>query len=415
MATYTYLQDGEKKQTSESFFRGENTNFHPTDVSLRQASAIPDYVMQGLTPDEKFVTKDTAIVAFGSCFATNISNYLDRGGYNVLNRGNNDAYVTRLGDGMVNTYAILQQFQWAWENKAPNVSVWHGKKAEDFAQSEDVRIETKALFDAADLFIITLGLSEVWYDEPSGEVFWRAVPKNAYDPERHKFRTSTHAETLANLYRIYDLVRKYRPQARILFTVSPIPLTATFRPISCLAADAVSKATIRSALDEFLSVHGQSDGVYYFPSYEAVKRLFRHQWGDDRRHVRRDVLDFNMMMFEHYYCAPGIPFEQLQVAYNHAFELDIRKGEQMRTRPVVAYQEQRAKRKQAKIEARIEERRIERDRIMESRKAERQRKHESKRTNWKLFTSLAVKAVVAILAVEGARGLSVSVVAAIGG
>jgi GSCFA family len=415
MATYTYEQDGEKKQTSASFFRGENTNFHPTDVSLRQPTAIPNYVMQGLAPEEKFVTKDTAIVAFGSCFATNISNYLDRGGYNVLNRGSNDAYVTKLGDGMVNTYAILQQFRWAWENKAPGVSVWHGKKAEDFAQSEDVRIETKALFDAADLFIITLGLSELWYDEPTGEVFWRAVPKNAYDPERHKFRTATHAETLANLHHIYALVRKHRPQARILFTVSPIPLTATFRQVSCLAADAVSKATIRSALDEFLSIHGQSDGVYYFPSYEAVKRLFCHQWGDDRRHVRRDVLDFNMMMFEHYYCTPGIPFEQLQEAYDHAWELDIRKAEQIRTRPVLAYQEQRAKRKQAKIEARVEERRKERETLIETRKAERQRQKELNRSKSKFFTSLALKAAIALLALEGARGLSVSLVTAVGG
>lgn len=415
MGTYSYEQDGEKKLTSTSFFRGENTNFHPTDASLRQPSAIPDYVIQGLAPDEKFVTKDTAIVAFGSCFASNISNYLNSRGYNVLNRGNNDAYVTKLGDGMVNTYAILQQFQWAWENKAPTVAVWHGKKAEDFAQSEDVRLETKALFDAADFFIITLGLSELWYDEPSGEVFWRAVPKSAYEPGRHKFRAATHAETLANLHHIYTLIRRHRPHARVLFSVSPIPLTATFRQISCLAADAVSKATIRSALDEFLSSHGQSDGVYYFPSYEAVKRLFHHQWGDDRRHVRRDILDFNMMMFEHYYCSPGIPFELLQEAYDHAWELDIQRGEQMRTRPVMAYQEHRARRKQAKIEARIEERRRERASTIETRKAERWRHKEMKRTKSKLITSFALKAALVLLAVEGARGLTMHLAAAVGG
>lgn len=371
MSTFAYEQDGEVRRTSRSFFRGENTNFHPTEASFKQADAIPEYVIKGCVPEDKIVTKQTAIVAFGSCFASNISNYLNDRGYNVLNRGDNDAYVTKLGDGMVNTYAILQQFRWAWENEAPKIAVWHGKKAEDYAQDEAVRLETKALFDAADFFIITLGLSELWYDEPTGEVFWRAIPQSEYQPERHKFRAATHAETLANLQKIYTLIRKHRPHAHILFTVSPIPLTATFRPVACTVADAVSKATIRSALDEFLASHGADHGVHYFPSYEAVKRIFRNQWGDDRRHVRRDVLDFNMKLFEHYYCSPGIPFEELEASYRHAWDLDLRKGEAMRNRPVRAYEEHRAKRKQAKIDARIEARRIEREQTIAARRSAR--------------------------------------------
>ncbi|SEK46624.1 GSCFA family protein [Xaviernesmea oryzae] len=309
--------------------------------------------MKGWIPSSRFVSKDTAIVAFGSCFASNISNYLHGRGYNVLNRGNNDAYVTKIGDGMVNTHAILQQFLWAWENVAPQASVWHGKKAEDFEQEEGVRLTTKALFDAADLFIITLGLSELWYDEPTGEVFWRAVPADAYDPQRHKFRTATHSETLHNLEKIYSLIKTHRPNAHILFSVSPIPLTATFRPISCLTADAVSKATIRSALDEFLQAHSDNKSLHYFPSYEAVKRIFHYQWGEDRRHVRRDVLDFNMKMFEHYYCDPGLEENELRAAYDHAWELDINRAENVRGRDRIFYEEKRAQTKKAKIDARI--------------------------------------------------------------
>lgn len=373
MATFAFEQDGEVRRTSLSFFRGENTNFHPTDTSFQRPTAIADYIIKGWAPAEKFVTKQTAIVAFGSCFASNISNYLHKRGYNVLNRGDNNAYVTKLGDGLVNTYAIRQQFEWAWENKAPEVAVWHGKQAEDYAQDEKVRLETKELFDTADFFIVTLGLSELWYDEPTGEVFWRAVPKDAFDPARHKFRAATHAETLANLHRIYELVRRYRPEAHILISISPIPLVATFRPVSCITADAVSKATIRSAVDEFLSVHGEADKVHYFPSFEVVKRIFRHQWTDDRRHVRADVLDFNMKLFEHFYCTPGIPFKDVQTAYDTSWELDLQRGEEARNRPAVSYEEQRAKRKQARIQARIEARQLEREKVIAARKAEREK------------------------------------------
>ena len=91
---------------------------------------------------------------------------------------------------MVNTYAIRQQFEWAWEGKVPEVSLWHGYDGQEFGYDEAIRLETKRIFDAAEVFIVTLGLSEVWYDEPTGHVFWRAVPKENFDPSRHKFRVA---------------------------------------------------------------------------------------------------------------------------------------------------------------------------------------------------------------------------------
>ncbi|OLP53872.1 hypothetical protein BJF92_04620 [Rhizobium rhizosphaerae] len=313
---------------------------------------------------------------------------------------------------MVNTYAILQQFSWAWEGVAPQADVWHGKKAEDFAHDELVRLETKELFDNADLFIITLGLSELWYDKPTGEVFWRAVPADVYDSQRHCFRTASHAETLHNLHRIYELIRRYRPAARILFSVSPIPLTATFRPISCITADAVSKATLRSALDEFLQAHGEADGVYYFPSYEAVKRIFHYQWGEDRRHVRRDVLDFNMKLFEHYYCSPGIGADEVRAAYDHAWELDHNRAENQRQHDVVSYEERRAITKQAKINARIEARRVEREKVLSERREQQLRQAQLHRrakswlqkavkTKSGVYVQYAAQTAVALLALDG--------------
>ncbi|MBM7853479.1 hypothetical protein JOD31_003740 [Methylopila capsulata] len=274
-------------------------------------------------PAERFIEADTTIVAFGSCFANNISNYLNNLGYNVATKKDNVAYISKMGDGMVNTYAIRQQFEWAWNNVVPKADLWRGYDAEEFGYDENVRLRTAELFDSADVFIITLGLSEIWYDEPTGEVFWRAVPKDKYDPERHKFRVAGFNESLENLRAIYSLIRERKPEATIVFTVSPIPLAATFRPISCIVANAESKAILRAALGELLRDCQPTDAkLMYFPSYEIVTEAFRHQFGSDRRHVYPHVLNLNMKAFERFYCKTELSDEELEKVYTDAILRD---------------------------------------------------------------------------------------------
>lgn len=404
MSTYAYTQDGEVRRASSTFFRGENTSFHPSNTSFSQPDFIDRYVMKGWAPRKRFITKATPIVAFGSCFAKNISNYLHTRGYNVLTKKENRAYITSMGDGIVNTSAILQQFEWAWLNKAPQSDLWHGYKAEEFGYDETVRRETRALFDEAELFIITLGLSEIWYDEVTGEVFWRAVPMDRYDAARHKFRVATHSETLANLREIRTLIRRFRPQADILFSVSPIPLNATFRPVSCLTADAVSKAVIRSALDEFLRENADDDRLHYMPSYEAVKRLFNNQWSVDRRHVYPHVLNFNMAMFEHYYCDPGIPFDQLNEVFQKALDEDVRIGMNGQVNDGLSYAEIR----QRKIEAKRAARRAERaaTNLGDRSAAAGSKKVGPNARRATRVSRLAAKAAIVLLALQGAWELS---------
>lgn len=171
----------------ESFYRGDVLNHMPGAVELTRETAIQDYILKGWMPDKAFIGPDTTIVAFGSCFAANIGNHLHNLGYNILTARNGGAYVQMIADGLVNVFAICQQFEWAWENRIPSVELWHGWRAERYGYDEEVRLATKALFDKADVFILTFGLSEIWYDEPTGGTFWRAIPKNRFDRTRHKF------------------------------------------------------------------------------------------------------------------------------------------------------------------------------------------------------------------------------------
>lgn len=287
-----------------TWFRGEHTNPLPHNRHFYKQGAIEKYVLKGWAPTEPAIDVNTQVTAFGSCFAANISNWLSRRNYNVLNKSDDAgrAYVVACGEGMVNSFVILQQFEWAWEGKTFDQDLWHGYDTESYGYDPEVQAQTKKMFDETDVFILTFGLSEIWYDEPTGNVFWRTIPKDAYDPSRHKFRVSSVEENKDNMRKIYDLIRKHRPDAKIIFTLSPIPLQATFRDNSCITSNAVSKGVLRVAIDEIYREKQDEGVLHYWPSYEMITDAFGQPYKHDRRHPKDEVLDFIMMLFERTWC-----------------------------------------------------------------------------------------------------------------
>jgi hypothetical protein len=137
-----------------TWFRGDQTNFNPTVAALYDQAAVEEYVLKGWLPEGRPIRGDTRITAFGSCFAENIADYLTRRNFHVLNNkeGGGRAYVVSMREGMVNSFVIRQQFEWAWENRVFEQELWHGYDARAWGYDEDVRLETKALFDQTDIF-----------------------------------------------------------------------------------------------------------------------------------------------------------------------------------------------------------------------------------------------------------------------
>ena len=117
--------------------------------------------------------------------------------------------------------------------------------------------------------VFTIGLAEVWQDRDTGGVFWRGIPDEIFDENRHVFRLTTVEENARNLKQMIAIIRSLNPTAPIVLTLSPVPLMATFRDISCLTADCVSKSVLRVALDQVMST--RPPNVYYWPSFEIVK------------------------------------------------------------------------------------------------------------------------------------------------
>jgi hypothetical protein len=275
------------KQFGSTFFRGDNCNFYPTHADYDTIEGIRTFLLKGWIPSRPALNKYSKITAFGSCFASNITTYLTKIGYDLSKNRDEGVYISSMGEGLVNVHAILQQFEWALKSVIPPTNLWHGFKAEEFGYSEDVRTRTRTIFLNTDFFIITLGLSEIWYDEITGGIFWRAIPMKYYDENRHKFRVCSFQETKDAITSIYRIITEYIPNAKILFTLSPIPLAATFRPSGCIVANSASKSILRAAIDEFCRENepALNERLFYFPSFEIVNELFYNKFTfDDNRH-----------------------------------------------------------------------------------------------------------------------------------
>jgi hypothetical protein len=305
---FNVVQGVTKQLVQATWYRGEHCNFSPTKADLMEPDAIDRHVTAGWLPPAPFITRAHGITAFGSCFAGNIGEHLQARGYRVLTDKRhvdvNGSYVIRCAEGIVNTFAIRQQFEWGLCGTDFDEELWFDSKGELAAYNDEIRRDTARIFAETDVFVITVGLAEIWHSTVTGEVFWRAVPASRFDPARHGFRLSTVAENVANLVAVRELIRERRPDAAIVFTLSPIPLHATFRPVSCVTANAVSKATLRVALDELMRTYADDPNLFYFPAYEIVREAFADPYLDDNRHVRPHVLQSVMRTFERAYCVP---------------------------------------------------------------------------------------------------------------
>ena len=152
--------------------------------------------------------------------------------------------------------------------------------------------------------ILTLGLTEIWEDTVDGSVI--SVPAGPYvdeggDMSRYRFRVSRYAENLKNLERIYEIMAARNPDCKILITLSPVNLWATFRrDMDVISASCNSKATLRAVADEFTVRH---ENVFYFPAFEMAtiyQPLSGQTYfsdGRDNFHINKPTVKFIMQHF----------------------------------------------------------------------------------------------------------------------
>lgn len=322
---YSLGTDTKARRLHASWFRGPTLNFTPSQINMREENAIEDYIIKGWAPPAPVIAPDASILAVGSCFAQYIVQHLRRSRRRMRVNDGMNVNVIAYGAGFVNTFTLRQQFEWALVKReiggyttapsAPsNLYVEDGENDAGLPgiglmpTNRAMRAATAVTIERADAYILTLGLSEIWQDRYTKEVFFGAVPTEVYDPERHIFRVSTVEENHDNLFRLYRLLRDTNPTAPIIFTLSPVPMTATFRGVSCLTANSVSKSVLRVAVDQLL--REEDDRLlFYWPSYEIVTEYFGPEkaYAEDRRHVTPEAVSVIMRLFEKYFIQETSP------------------------------------------------------------------------------------------------------------
>lgn len=310
MGKHTSLDPGKKhtigklEETERSRNYSVGANFYPSEVELFEgdlAALIKEYVLPGHLPAEPLLETTDNIVTLGSCFANNLRMYLQRVGCSSDNFW--------IPNPLTTTHAMLDFISWCVTGR----ETVRGFRYEiDLAESVPDQAEILRYLRNASAYVLTFGLAEIWEDRVTGHVFWRGIPKDSFDEDRHVFRVTTVEENEQNIVEIVDLIRTVSPDAVIVLTLSPVALRATFREISCVTADSVSKSTLRVALNGVMS--RRLPNVYYWPSFEIVRWLGPHRStpsfgirARDARHVDEELVALIVDLFveSFYRSAPG--------------------------------------------------------------------------------------------------------------
>ena len=137
---------------NSTWYRGDHCNFMPSKTKLNKENAIDEYILNGWAPPNKFIDGNDVITTFGSCFARHITEFVKKKGYKTaeIDPGMpniRSSHVINFGSGIVNTFALRQQFEWAYNNKEFNEDLWYGSKGELAERTDEIRDRTREIFN----------------------------------------------------------------------------------------------------------------------------------------------------------------------------------------------------------------------------------------------------------------------------
>lgn len=282
--------------------------------------------------------QETRIGTAGSCFAQHIARRLAASGhtYLVTEAGehldpaeratrNYGVYSARYGN-IYTPRQLVQLFERAHGTFAPGDAAWQradGRLVDPFrpeiepagfdsvealtASRNEHFAAVRALFRTVDVLVVTLGLTEAWQAVDDGAVFpvCPMAVSGAVSPQRYAPVNFSHDEILQDLSRFMALLHTVQPHARVLLTVSPVPLIATFENRHVIVSTSASKAILRSAADALCRSNPLAS---YFPSYEIVANpYFAASYFDpeDGRSVLPAGVDHVMRVFLRHYSRLG--------------------------------------------------------------------------------------------------------------
>ena len=266
----------------------------------------------------------------GSCFAQHIARHLQKSGYNyhvtepahpiasaeIASEYNYGTFTARYGN-IYTARQLTQLFARAYGNFVPDDDYWTDADGAfidpfrpqiqpgGFALLDELHRDrakhlraVRTAFETLDVFVFTLGLTEAWIASSDGAVLplCPGVAGGTYDPERYRFHNLTLAETRDDTLAFIDQLRTVNPRAKIILTVSPVPLIATAAGQHVLVATTYSKSVLRVCCEQASQAR---ENVAYFPSYEIITGSFSRgrYFAEDLRSVTEAGVSHVMRVF----------------------------------------------------------------------------------------------------------------------
>ena len=316
----------------------------------RAISTIEFNIIDPVVTKTSCIGNNEKVATAGSCFAQHIAKRLAAEGFNY--------YVSESGDGLTEkesseqnygvfscrygnlytTRQLVQLFDRSIGRFTPKEKVWQradGRYVDPFRPHidpagfdsleavEKSRIEhlacVKEMFEKLDILVFTLGLTESWESLEDGSIYPLApgVAGGMMDPSIHRFRNFTAKEVADDLELFLLKLQSVNPKARVILTVSPVPLIATYENRHVLVSNTHSKAVLRTVAGEMASRYEHCD---YFPSYEIITgpHVGNGYLEDDLRSVRSEGVDHVMRVFlKHYAGKEGVEHQESQREIEH--------------------------------------------------------------------------------------------------
>ena len=278
------------------------------------------------------ITSHDAVSTLGSCFAQHLARHIKDSGLRYMvteplleteeQTEQAAMMATQFSARYGNIYTPRQALQLldranGWET-ADDVWERNGRyfdafrphvRAGGFATIEELRDAriahlqaVKRVFTESDVVVFTLGLTEAWMSTMDGAVYPTApgVIAGSQDNSQHVFRNFSYPEVLSDLLNWCQRVREMNSNVRILLTVSPVPLNATYMPRNVWTSTTYSKAVLRAVAGD---VATELSYVDYFPSYEIITspQVHGRYFEDDLREVTSVGVKHVMRVFDRHY------------------------------------------------------------------------------------------------------------------
>ena len=294
----------------------------------KAVTSLPPYAIDPLVTTPFKIARHDRVATAGSCFAQEIAHRLQSSGYTYYlaerqpadmsaaeaERRNYAMYSCRYGN-LYTTAQFLQLIDRAYGRFKPQLDYWTRPEDGRFVDPFRPRIEpdgyatidemradreqhlasVRDMLETMDVFVFTFGHTETWRHKPDGAILQLApgVAGGEWDENVYEFYNMTVSEVVRDFLAAVDRIREVNPRARIILSVSPVGIIATYEDRHVIVSNMAVKSILRAAADEVVRAR---PNIAYLPSYDLVNvspnaaRFYR----DDTRRINPHGIDRTM-------------------------------------------------------------------------------------------------------------------------